>query len=153
MRLCLYVITLWANVEFQAAARLGPRGGNRGFTMPSAIEKIGQIALTVADADRSQTFYGEVLGLPLLYRFDTLVFFDLGNLRLMLGQGEDVEPGNACIYLRVGDIDAAHAALGAKGLTFQDGPKLIARMPDHELWMAFFQDPDGHQLALMHEKR
>jgi methylmalonyl-CoA/ethylmalonyl-CoA epimerase len=128
-------------------------GRKQGVYDAVSHRKDRQIALTVADADRSQTFYGEVLGLPLLYRFDTLVFFDLGNLRLMLGQGEDVEPGNACIYLRVGDIDAAHAALGAKGLTFQDGPKLIARMPDHELWMAFFQDPDGHQLALMHEKR
>jgi methylmalonyl-CoA/ethylmalonyl-CoA epimerase len=121
--------------------------------MPSAIEKVGQIALTVADADRSQAFYGDVLGLSLLYRFGTLVFFDLGNLRLMLGEGEDIAPGNTCLYLQVGDIDAVHAALEAKGVRFQDGPKLIARMPDHELWMAFFQDPDGHQLALMHERR
>jgi methylmalonyl-CoA/ethylmalonyl-CoA epimerase len=26
-------------------------------------------------------------------------------------------------------------------------------MPDHELWMCFFRDPDGHTLALMEEKR
>jgi methylmalonyl-CoA/ethylmalonyl-CoA epimerase len=24
-------------------------------------------------------------------------------------------------------------------------------MPDHDLWMAFFADPDGHILALMQE--
>jgi hypothetical protein len=24
-------------------------------------------------------------------------------------------------------------------------------MDDHDLWMAFFADPDGHTLALMHE--
>jgi hypothetical protein len=24
-------------------------------------------------------------------------------------------------------------------------------MEDHDLWMAFFNDPDGHSLALMHE--
>jgi methylmalonyl-CoA/ethylmalonyl-CoA epimerase len=119
----------------------------------TGIDNVGQIALTVADADRSQAFYGNFLGLPLLYRFGTLVFFDLGNLRLMLGQDGEVKPGNTCVYLRVSDIEGAHAALQAKGITFQEGPKLIARMPDHELWMAFFQDPDGHQLALMHEKR
>jgi methylmalonyl-CoA/ethylmalonyl-CoA epimerase len=30
---------------------------------------------------------------------------------------------------------------------------LVARMPDHELWMAFFRDPDANLLALMCEKR
>jgi methylmalonyl-CoA/ethylmalonyl-CoA epimerase len=24
-------------------------------------------------------------------------------------------------------------------------------MPDHDLWMTFFKDPDGHMLALMME--
>lgn len=118
-----------------------------------AIESVGQIALTIRDADRSQAFYGDVLGLRLIDRYGTLVFFDAGNLRLMLGEGLEVSPGNSCVYLRVPDIEAAHAGLAARGVTFQDGPALIARMADHELWMAFFQDPDGHQLALMTEKR
>jgi hypothetical protein len=26
-------------------------------------------------------------------------------------------------------------------------------MPDHELWMCFFRDPDEHVLALMCERR
>ncbi len=39
------------------------------------IESLGQIALPVADPDRSQTFYGDTLGLALLYRFGHLVFF------------------------------------------------------------------------------
>jgi methylmalonyl-CoA/ethylmalonyl-CoA epimerase len=26
-------------------------------------------------------------------------------------------------------------------------------MPDHELWMAFFRDPDNNLLALMEERR
>ena len=121
--------------------------------MRFAIESVGQIALTVRDADRSQAFYGDVLGLKLTGRYGPLVFFDTGNLRLMLGESPEVTPGNSCVYLRVPDIGAAHASLAAKGVTFQDGPALIARMPDHELWMAFFQDPDGHQLALMTEKR
>ncbi len=29
----------------------------------------------------------------------------------------------------------------------------MAKMPDHELWMAFFRDPDGNLLALMSEVR
>jgi methylmalonyl-CoA/ethylmalonyl-CoA epimerase len=30
---------------------------------------------------------------------------------------------------------------------------MIARMPDHELWMTFFKDTEGNTLALMSEVR
>jgi len=30
---------------------------------------------------------------------------------------------------------------------------MIAKLPDHELGMAFFRDGEGNTLALMHEKR
>ena len=56
--------------------------------MSHPIEAVGQIALPVTDPDRSQAFYGELLGLSLLYRFGPLVFFSAGNLRLMLSAGE-----------------------------------------------------------------
>jgi hypothetical protein len=29
----------------------------------------------------------------------------------------------------------------------------VARMVDHELWMAFLKDPDGNVVGLMEEKR
>jgi methylmalonyl-CoA/ethylmalonyl-CoA epimerase len=32
-------------------------------------------------------------------------------------------------------------------------PPLIAKMPDHDLWMAFLRDPDKNLLALMCEVR
>ena len=117
------------------------------------IESVGQIALPVADPDRSQAFYGESLGLSLLYRFGKLVFFSAGNLRLMLSGSEDPKPSTAIVYFKVADLEDAHAMLTSRGVSFDDAPHLIARMPDHELWMAFFKDPDGHQLALMSEKR
>ena len=123
--------------------------------MTQMIDGVGQIALPVSDPDRSQAFYGETLGLPFLYRFGKLVFFSAGNLRLMLsGEGQEpIVPSTTCVYFRVADIERAHADLQSRGLAFEDGPKLIARMPDHELWMAFFRDPDRHLLALMAEKR
>ena len=123
--------------------------------MSQIIENVGQIALPVTDPDRSQAFYADVLGLPLLYRFGPLVFFSTGNLRLMLSGGEqrEIPRTNNCIYFRVADLDGAFAELKNRGLVFEDEPHLIARMPDHELWMAFFRDPDGHLLALMAEKR
>ena len=73
----------------------------------------------------------------------------------MLSTPEGAEghrPGSV-IYFSVGDIGAAHAALKARGVPFIDEPHLIAKMPDHDLWMAFFFDTDGNTLALMSEVR
>jgi methylmalonyl-CoA/ethylmalonyl-CoA epimerase len=39
----------------------------------------------------------------------------------------------------------------ASGVRFQDEPHLIARMPNHDLWMTFFHDTEGNLLALMSE--
>jgi len=41
--------------------------------------------------------------------------------------------------------------LESRGVAFTLGPHLIAKMDDHDLWMAFFNDPDGHVLAVMQE--
>jgi methylmalonyl-CoA/ethylmalonyl-CoA epimerase len=117
------------------------------------LEGVGQIALNVRDVERSQAFYGETLGLLLLYRYGHLVFFSAGNLRLMLSGGQPPTPSTSCLYFKVADLEAAFVTLRERGVAFQKEPHVIARMPDHELWMAFFQDPDGHQLALMTEKR
>ena len=38
-------------------------------------------------------------------------------------------------------------------MTFTDEPHMIAKMPDHELWMAFFKDLDDNVLAIMSEVR
>ena len=123
------------------------------------LTSLGQIALSVSDADRAQAFYGEALGLPLLYRYGDLVFFDLSGVRLMLsaapepGQPATIQPTpGVCHYFKVDKLEQVYAELLAKGVAFINEPHLIARMPDHELWMVFFHDPDGHTLALMEEK-
>ena len=120
------------------------------------IENLGQIALTVRDVERSVTFYRDTLELPFLFApAPTLAFLKIGDVRLMLSapEGEHGPGGSTVLYLRVADIDAEHAALAARGVTFIDAPRLIARLPDHELWMCFFRDPDEHLLALMCERR
>jgi methylmalonyl-CoA/ethylmalonyl-CoA epimerase len=119
------------------------------------LSRLGQIALPVADSDRAEAFYGQSLGLPKLFRFGTLVFFDCAGVRLMLeGSSKTVQPApGVCHYFKVEHIASAVEELEAKGVRFEDEPHLIARMPDHELWMTFFKDPDGHLLALMEERR
>ena len=117
------------------------------------LSHIGQIALPVADVDRAEAFYGQVMGLRKLYRFGDLSFFDCAGVRLLLEKVKDpadlVPQGT--IYFRCADIALAVAELETRGLAFTGKPHLIARMDDHDLWMAFFKDPDGHTLALMQE--
>jgi methylmalonyl-CoA/ethylmalonyl-CoA epimerase len=120
------------------------------------IESLGQVALTVRDIQRSVAFYRDELGLRFLFApAPSLAFLMIGDVRLMLSapEGELTPGGGTVLYLRVADIEAENAALARRGVSFIDAPHLVARMPDHELWMCFFRDPDGHTLALMSERR
>ena len=117
---------------------------------------IGQIGLTVSDLARGIAFYRDVVGLPLLFEAPNAGFFDCGGIRLMVGlpHGErNGGPKGTIIYFKAADIGAKAAVLKQHGVEFESDPHLVARMMDHELWMAFFRDPDGNPLALMCEKR
>jgi len=120
------------------------------------LSTIGQIATAVKDLDRAVAFYRDKLGMRFLFQVPPgLAFFDCGGVRLMIEVPPDKEfdhPGSV-LYFKVTDIDAAYGDLKARGVDFRDAPHLIAKMPDHELWMAFFRDGEGNTLALMHEKR
>ena len=43
------------------------------------------------------------------------------------------------------------AVLKAQGVEFVQDAHLVAKMPDHDLWMAFVKDPSGNVLGLMSE--
>lgn len=118
------------------------------------MNQIGQIALAVSDTDRSEAFYEQALGLRKLYRYGQLAFFDCAGVRLMLSppeNGEAVTVAQGAIYFRVADLLLAVKALRDKGITIVGDPHLTAPMPDHDLWMAFIRDPDGHLIGLMME--
>lgn len=120
------------------------------------LNEIGQIALTITDLDRAVAFYRDTLGLKHLFSAPPgLAFFAAGNLRLMLSRPEkpDSEKFSSALYFKVAEIEKVHEALVSRGVNFEAAPHLVAKMPDHELWMAFFRDPDRNLLALMCEKR
>jgi methylmalonyl-CoA/ethylmalonyl-CoA epimerase len=119
------------------------------------LSTIGQIAMIAKDVSRATAFYRDRLGMKFLFEFPGLAFFDCDGVRLMISKPEKAEfdhPGSI-LYFKVRDIDAAHTDLVAKGVEFTDAPHLIAKLPDHELWMAFFKDSEGNTLALMEERR
>jgi methylmalonyl-CoA/ethylmalonyl-CoA epimerase len=125
-------------------------------TSSSGSTALGQVALTVKDVAASAAFYRDKVGLRFLFSAGpTLAFLDLGGVRLMLSAPEgDFSPGSSTVlYVRVQDIDATFREMRTRGVEFLDEPHLIASMPDHDLWMTFFRDPDAHTLALMCERR
>lgn len=117
------------------------------------LNQIGQIGLGVTDLDRAESFYADSLGLRKFYRFGDLLFFDCAGVRLFLEKVADPAQtaAGSPIYFRCADIALAVRDLKARSVAFVSEPHLIAKMDDHDLWMAFFVDPDGHELALMQE--
>jgi methylmalonyl-CoA/ethylmalonyl-CoA epimerase len=126
------------------------RGGD------ASLGQLGQITLTVQDIPRAVAFYQDTLGLPRLpiASAPSLAFFDCAGIRLMLSlpEGDSAGPGGAVLYFRVPRIHPGYDTLRQRGVTFLGEPHLIARMPDHDLWMAFFRDPFGNTLAIMSEE-
>lgn len=118
-----------------------------------AITRIGQIAINVHDLDRALAFYRDILGLPLLFTAGKLAFFNCGGVRLMLTLPEkpEFDHPSSILYLAVPDIQSAHSQMKAAGVRFEDEPHLIARMPDHDLWMTHFHDSENNLLSLMSE--
>ena len=115
--------------------------------------RLGQISRSAADIAAAEVWYRDVLGLPHLFTFGSLAFFDCGGTRLMLsaepGQGVD----HTILYFSVPDIEARSAELRARGVEIVDGPKLIHRHADGvEEWMMFFRDNEARLLALMSRK-
>jgi methylmalonyl-CoA/ethylmalonyl-CoA epimerase len=118
------------------------------------LDRIMQVAVLAHDIERATAFYRDVLGMRLLFAVPPrMAFFDCGGIRLMLSLPEGESGGTSILYYRVGDIHAAHETLTARGASFVDAPHLVARMPDHDLWLAEFRDSEGNVLALMSEVR
>jgi methylmalonyl-CoA/ethylmalonyl-CoA epimerase len=122
----------------------------------ASLGSIGQIAINVEDTDRAVRFYRDRLGLRLLFEAPPkMAFFDCGGVRLMLSPPDSAafDHPSSVLYFRVDDIRMAHRELSTAGVHFIDEPHLVARLPDHELWMTFFRDSEGNTLALMAELR
>ena len=116
---------------------------------PFSLGPLGQISRSVRNIGQSIDWYKNRLGLPHLYTYGKLAFFDCGGTRLFLE--EKAEPSTESIlYLRVPDINAAYDTLQQREVVFSSAPHLIHRHADGmEEWMAFFEDLEARPLAIM----
>ncbi len=123
---------------------------------PATPTEIGQIALVVSDVAAAKRFYTEVIGLrPLFDAGPNLSFLAAGSVRIMLttpqGHGE---PGrNSILYFKKTGLDGEYRRCVALGAKPEQEPRLTAKLPDHELWIAFVRDADGNLVGLMEERR
>jgi DNA-binding CsgD family transcriptional regulator/predicted enzyme related to lactoylglutathione lyase len=128
-----------------------PTSGSAGI----ALGRIGQVSLSIRDVERAERFYGTTLGLPHVFTFGDLAFFDAGGTRLYLHRKDDMEwrPGSV-LYFVVEDIADAQSSLAAAGVHFTGAPHRIHTHDDGtEEWMTFFEDGEGNTLALMSSVR
>jgi catechol 2,3-dioxygenase-like lactoylglutathione lyase family enzyme len=134
-----------------ALARQAKHSGDDMTEDTISLGSIGQIARPVSDVPRAVEWYSGVLGLPHLYTFGDLAFFDCGGVRLFLSQHDPGKGGEPpVLYFRVPDINTVYDALRARGVQFRGAPHMIFRHESGvEEWMAFFDDCDGHPLAIM----
>jgi catechol 2,3-dioxygenase-like lactoylglutathione lyase family enzyme len=119
--------------------------------MDLGLGRIGQIAQGAADIEASIKFYTEVMGLRIALRPQPgMVFFDCAGQYLLVEKaqgGAHYGPGSV-LYFDCHDLALCVRELEARGVTFTHKPHRIAQMPAYDLWMAFFEDPDKHLLAL-----
>lgn len=116
------------------------------------VDRIGQVAITVSDLNRAKSFYQHQLGIKFLFDAGGMSFFQCGDVRFLIGTTEQpAARGGTIIYFHVADIHKAHASLSAQGVEFLQEPHLVAKMPDHDLWMTFLKDPDDNVVGLMSE--
>ena len=118
-----------------------------------SLSSIGQIAVNVHDVEKATAFYRDTLGMKFLFDAGHMAFFDCGGVRLMLSLPEkpEFDHSSSIIYYRVPDIQHACQVLESRGVNFEEKPILVARLQDHDLWMAAFRDVDNNLLALMSE--
>lgn len=109
-----------------------------------------RVLLRPVDPERSRTFYGEKLGLPVHREFGTgpergVVYFLGGGFLEVSGRGDVPVSPALKLWLQVADVAAVHQELAEAGVR-------IVRQPVKEPWglvEMWIEDPDGTQIVLV----
>lgn len=119
--------------------------------MSIPVTGVDFITIPTQDYERSRAFYGETLGLPFSKGWGNMPAgeFETGSLTLAIMQtdafGMEFSPHRYPVALHVDDVEAARAALEAKGVEFP-----MDTMDSGVCLQAHFSDPDGNGLVLHH---
>jgi catechol 2,3-dioxygenase-like lactoylglutathione lyase family enzyme len=114
-----------------------------------ATARIAYLILYVRDLSESRAFYERQLGLRVLEADEDSVKFDAGMVILCLNRASDFgvtlggrQDDSSDLVFLVDDVNAARAALEARGVTF-------VRRRTYEIGLVTdFYDPNGHRLMI-----
>jgi catechol 2,3-dioxygenase-like lactoylglutathione lyase family enzyme len=124
-------------------------GGSESNRAPFRTQGLDHVALSVADLERSERFYGDLLGLERTYeQWHEPKFMVTDGSGLALFRSEDAggdHPGPQVLHVafRVdrAAFEAAQDALRSRDIDFD--------FSDHGVCHSiYFDDPDGHKLEL-----
>lgn len=112
------------------------------------LVSIPYITLWAVKFDEMAAFYRDQLQLPVEHRDENFIQFATQGTKLYLHRMDSAPPLREYaveIHFDVPDVDAAYAALVARGVEFEEAP---ANRP----WgtrMAAFRDPEGYALEIV----
>ena len=118
----------------------------------SIIKHVGQVGIPVKNIGRATQFYKEILQLPLLFQTDTMAFFQLNDLRLMLAlpEKEEFAHPSSVLYFNVENIQDVFNRL-KDAVPFVGQPHVVTKIGQTETWMVFFKDTEDNTHAFMSE--
>jgi predicted enzyme related to lactoylglutathione lyase len=110
-----------------------------------------QVAVTTTDLARAVTFYGDTLGLPLMFVANNMAFFDVAGMRLMVALDRNRETARPAtiLYFDAPDFDATVARLRAANVNLEGPVETVQSTVEGDLKLQQFVDPDGNALAVM----
>ncbi len=112
--------------------------------------KVSNVILRTNDLDRLVGFWSDLVGLPLLGRFEAFAFLDAGSIQLALNQVDDAVEDHSMteVVLEVDDITSAYNDMMSRGVPFEIEPRMVTSDGSRNLLAAHFYDPDGHAASI-----
>jgi catechol 2,3-dioxygenase-like lactoylglutathione lyase family enzyme len=108
----------------------------------------------MADMAGAREFYGEVLGLDLVYeKPGELLYKAAKESRIYLYEGQPSVADHTVAYFYVADLAKVMEELSSRGVRFEQYPELKTNengvaQDDNGIKYAWFKDHEGHVLAL-----
>jgi methylmalonyl-CoA/ethylmalonyl-CoA epimerase len=119
---------------------------------PKPFNGLVQIALGASNPAQTAAFYRDTLGLKVLFETGGMTFLEAApGVRLMIGpaHGGAAKAEGAYLYFEPADWAETEAHLTREGVAFREASEILQRDGDRELALRFFEDPDGHALAML----
>jgi catechol 2,3-dioxygenase-like lactoylglutathione lyase family enzyme len=122
----------------------------------SIVTRIDHVAVYVSDLERSLDWYSNVLDVPIAYKGEigggeTGAFIDVGDtiLAFLINDDPRRDLTRQHFAFAVRDVDAAYAALRAKGVAFDFAPVDLPEGYVAGQRYCDLRDPDGVRLELV----